>query len=317
MRIRIFLILIIALLILCCVNNCPNGDGSPGSEIGDAVFRSLNVWDLGRTKKCLVGHVALYRNSDGKTDWDPNVSIIDSDLKHSVIQATGEGTELGWQTFQFFLNNLKQNERGYTASELLSVETRKRLIENAKEQYGASYPQLFEEWYYPRIMTPNTPTEIGCFRCDGLVEYIYEQEGIEFFTEEEKKQCFFWDESGWLEFPKFYPEALRKRMKSNSPSKPELIITIPQNGASVETQMSIELVTDDGQNGSGIDRVEIYVDGLLLHLDDEDSDGEKTVHYIWNTQEIADGEHKIKVVSYDRAGNRTEKKILVHKDQIP
>jgi hypothetical protein len=314
MRIGILFLIIIALPFLV---GCPppNGSvGSPGSEMGDAVFRSLSKWDLGGTKTAVIGHAALYRNSNGQNDWDPDESMINSDLKHSVIQATGEGTELGWQTFEFFLNDLEQNEKGYTTSpQPLTVAARRRLVEHAKEQYGAAYPQCFEEWYYPKIMTPNSATEMGCFRCDGLVEYVYEQEGRGFFDEDKKKKCFFWDESGWIGFPEFFPEALRREMRLEQPKIPELEIINPQDDAVVEPQTVIKIKTNDGPYGSGIDRVEIHINDVLIHMDDVDEDGEKTVQYTWDTQGLESGSHKLKAISYDRAGNKVEKELSVRK----
>ncbi|GAH46294.1 unnamed protein product, partial [marine sediment metagenome] len=72
-----------------------------------------------------------------------------------------------------------------------------------------------------------------------------------------------------------------------------------------------------GPNGSGIDRVEIYVDNKLKCPDDEDCDGEKTLSYTWNTEGVHAGLHRITIKSYDRAGNIKEKEILVYKGSAP
>jgi hypothetical protein len=307
MRIKAYLILLVIASLF--FYECTPPGGSPGSEIGDVVFRPYGIAIVGSK----IGHAALYRNSNSKTDWDPESPIIDSDLEHSVIQASGEEVVLGWQSFSYFLSKLEQRGKGYTYSEPLSIETRKKLINHAIEQYGASYPHFFEEWYYPKIMTPNSPTEQGCFRCDGFVEYVYDQEGLGFFDLEEQEHCFFFNETEWLGFPVFFPEALRERMKPDNPCPPELNIISPVNGSTAELQTLIKVSSDDGPNGSGIDRIEIYIDDSRILKDDEDSDGQKSVNHIWETQEITSGEHEIKVIAYDRAGNKTEKSLKVQK----
>jgi len=117
-------------------------DRSPGSEIGDAVFRPLSIYDPGWVQWYAIGHTALYRNSNSFGDWEPFNDLIDSDLKHSVIQATGEGTTVNWQTFDFFLNGFPAIGGGYTCSNKPTIETRKNIVKRAVEQYGAAYPKL-------------------------------------------------------------------------------------------------------------------------------------------------------------------------------
>jgi len=295
-------------------------DYSPGSEIGDAVFRPLSVYDPSGAGWSAIGHAALYRNSKSMGDWNPFTDIIESDLNHSVIQATGQDVSVSWQTFQFFLSGFQQSGWGYTSPSTPSAGTRRNLIQNAKYQYGAAYPQKFNEWYYPKIMTPRNMAqgEPGCFRCDGLVEYVYEQEGMGFFTEDEKYHCWFKDSSGsWIGYPVFYPEALREKMKPEGPSKPLLDLISPQNGDTIDAEVQIQLTTDDVPTGSGIDRVDIFIDNQLKLRDDEDSDGEKEVNYTWNTEGAHAGLHRITIKSYDRAGNMKEEEILVYKGRAP
>ena len=157
---------------------------SPGSEMGDAVFRPLSVFR--GESWFLIGHAALYRNSDASDDWDSELeNMIDLDRRHSVIQATGENTVVGWHPFDFFLSGYSQSGKGYTAGGGVSTANRKALISHARNQYGATYPWPPDSaWYYPRIMTPNSApgSGDGCFRCDGLVEYCYEQIGKGFYN---------------------------------------------------------------------------------------------------------------------------------------
>ncbi len=48
---------------------------SPGSEIGDAVFRPLSFHDPSGPGCCVIGHAALYRNSKSVGDWVPFTDI--------------------------------------------------------------------------------------------------------------------------------------------------------------------------------------------------------------------------------------------------
>jgi len=240
-------------------------ESSPGSEMGDAVFRPLSIYDPGWQSWYAIGHTALYRSSNSFGDWDPLNDITDSDLEHSVIQATGEGTEVNWQTFEFFLNGFQALGGGYTHSNKPTTGTRKNIISIAKEQYGAAYPRLFDEWHYPKIMTPGYFDSTGhwvdgCFRCDALVEYCYEQEGMSFFTEDEKYHCWFRNSEGsWIGFPIFYPVALKNRMAPEAPNPPELEVTSPEDGDLIEDDVSIEFTADDGPKGSGIDIIYIFI----------------------------------------------------------
>ena len=300
---------------------------SPGSEIGNAVFRPLSVYDPGGQGWCMIGHTALYRCSNGNRDWSPDTSMKNSDLTQSVIQATGEGTVVGWHTFQFFLGGYQADGWGYTSSNRPNTVTRLKLIKDAKEQYGAKYPKLRanpdeNEWYYPKIMTPNSSpgSGDGCFRCDGLVEYVYEQENMGFFSEDEKYHCWFRDSLGhWIGFPIFYPQALRERMTDEGCYPPYLEMVEPQNGDTIENVVPIVVNTYDRPQGigSGIDRVDIFIDRNLMYRDDEDCDGVKEVNYTWDTNGVNAGLHRITVKSYDRAGNMAEKEILVYKGHAP
>ena len=109
----------VLILFLCILIGIVLGQHTtPRCEMGDVVFRPLIVFYNGSWLP--LGHAALYRNSDASGDWDPeSEDIIDTDLQHSVIQATGEGTVVNWHSFDFFINihelfyNEKLIERRY------------------------------------------------------------------------------------------------------------------------------------------------------------------------------------------------------------
>jgi len=311
---RYFSILIFSIFLVSYAQQ----DISPGSEIGDAIFRAM-IFDTPQWIN--AGHAAIYFCSEGFSEWDIQNSLKNSSGTHSVIQATGEGYEVNYWPFFVFLEGFTQWGNGYSVRGGLPTSTRKTIINIAKEQYGAKYPSLRDgEWYYPKIMTPRNMAqgEQGCFRCDGLVEYVYEQVAMGFFTEEEKRHCWFWDSNGnWIGWPKFNPSALMLRMSAEPAIFPEVEVTSPEDGDLIEDEVSIEFKVDDGSNGSGIDVVYIFIDNRLAHKDDEDSDGDKEVEYDWDCSGAEEGNHYIKIEAYDRAGNFIEKEIEVYKGEAP
>ena len=302
---------------------------SPGSEIGDAVFRPLGLWDI----LDLVEHAALYRNSDGRKCWDAQNSMTNSRFEHSVIQATGEGYVVSWQDFETFLNGLWQKGRGYTSSKgKINTNNRKLILQAARSQYGAWYPKFPEDWRWPYVMLSKQEAQTqgdtlypnGSFRCDGLVEWSYDQIGMGAFDVSEQMNCYF--EVEWvnnpphyeiLSIPIFYPAALRRRMVPEQPTPPEVEVVSPEEGEDVEDDIHIEFTADDGEYGSGIDVVYVYVDNELVYRDDEDSDGEKGVEYDYDASGLTEGNHYVKISVYDRAGNLREEEIKVYKGEAP
>ena len=300
---------------------------SPGSEIGDAVFRPLGLWDI----LDLVEHAALYRNSDGRKCWDAQNSMTNSRFEHSVIQATGEGCVVSWQDFETFLNGLWQKGRGYTKGNI-KTEDRRKILQAARSQYGAWYPKFPEDWRWPYVMLSKQEAQTqgdtlypnGSFRCDGLVEWSYDQIGMGAFDVSEQMNCYF--EVEWvnnpphyeiLSIPIFYPAALRRRMVPEQPTPPEVEVVSPEEGEDVEDNIHIEFTADDGEYGSGIDVVYVYVDNELVYRDDEDSDGEKGVEYDYDASGLTEGNHYVKISVYDRAGNLREEEIKVYKGEAP
>jgi len=315
--------IVTVLLGIFVILNGQQMEESPGSEIGDAVFRSKFI-NLPYTLNW--GHTGIYFCSAGLREWEVNGDLENSDGWHSVIQASGFGTEVGSVTFSYFLSGFTQWGKGYTSPRLLSVNERKNILNIARNQYGAKYPELHpfdpekNEWYYPKIMTPRDIAhgEEGCFRCDGLVEYVYEQVVGGFFSEEEKYHCWYMDENGnWNGFLIFCPRELMLRMVPEQPTPPEVEVVSPEEGEDIEDNIHIEFTADDGEYGSGIDVVYVYVDNELVYRDDEDSDGEKGVEYDYDASGLTEGNHYVKISVYDRAGNLREEEIKVYKGEAP
>jgi hypothetical protein len=163
---------------------------TPDCEIGDAVFR-LKAWE-----DILGGgfhHAGIYFCSHSKGDevyvetTPPYyINITDSDFKHSVIEAVGEH---GTVSCQPFVKSYVESPGGYKGaynSGNLTAYKRRWIIATAWEQKGAEY--ALKNW--PDIKNAKEDEHPGwSFRCDGLVEYCFEQIESGFFTDEEEKDC--------------------------------------------------------------------------------------------------------------------------------
>lgn len=126
---KITVIVYIILMFFSLVVNAQE-EVSPGSEIGDAMFRPIFSTDR------IFLHTGIYRNSESSNEWEPLLEdIIDSDLEHSVIQARREGEVLGLDNYYdgFFAGHPVSSQigRGYTASGI-NVYERQTIIAAAK-----------------------------------------------------------------------------------------------------------------------------------------------------------------------------------------
>jgi len=83
---------------------------------------------------------------------------------------------------------------------------------------------------------------------------------------------------------------------------PEVTIEGLANDASVNGTVAVSLDADEND----LDKVEIYVDGTLVTT----LTG-SPFQYTWDSNTVQDGTHTIKVVAYDKAGNKTEQQVSV------
>jgi hypothetical protein len=83
---------------------------------------------------------------------------------------------------------------------------------------------------------------------------------------------------------------------------PEVTIEGLANDASVNGTVAVSLDAEDND----LDKVEIYVDGTLVTT----LTG-SPFQYAWDSNTVPDGAHSIKVVAYDKAGNKTEQQVTV------
>ncbi len=88
---------------------------------------------------------------------------------------------------------------------------------------------------------------------------------------------------------------------------PTVSITSPEEGAIVRGAVTIQVDASDAT--SGILSVEFYVDGDLVFTDTS-----PPYKYRWDTTEVTDGSHTIRVVASDEAGNTAEQTISVAVD---
>ncbi|GEM_PF-4866524 len=309
---------------------------NPNCEKGDAIFRDL--WFFFSN----VGHSAIYLNSDSKfaekgqpdnyNKTDPRTApLLNSDLKHSVIQANGTSPQdqnkmlpLTARTFEGFLNGQRYWGAFNGVPGGLTYEQRKKVVYYAWLQIGCDY--VFLRW--PAIKLPSLYRDdgkrvfIGSFRCDGLVEYVYESINIHdergdnpndwgFFTEEEEKHLIstfypraladrMYEEQG-KEFPVYSPPQIKEITLKDSEGNP---IEPDEEGVyQVSGKITIEANISDGDYGSGVDRMvvlveddagdtfylngEEYVEGNTQipeeSLDDHDEDVEGTYTLAWDT----------------------------------
>jgi hypothetical protein len=276
---------------------------SPGGEIGNGIFRPLH--------SIIDKHAAIYRSSDAKKDWNPAFSIEESNFQHSVIQATGVQYLLHWQDYLTFLwgwHHITATQ-GNTCVDI-DIEKRKKIISTARSQYGAPYPS--QPWTWPAIKAPKnkyTQYPNGSFRCDGIIEYCYEQvfniyhinpDDRGFFSKLHEQLCYL----------SFTPTNLYMRMPLDFPKGPEVEIFINEEN-------EIVIFSDDKQNGSGVDWIGLYIDevyweeGLfgtinpqienLLFSCDDDADYVASVSV--PTATLPPETNRLIAVAADRAGN--------------
>jgi len=81
---------------------------------------------------------------------------------------------------------------------------------------------------------------------------------------------------------------------------PSVGILTPQNGAILSGTVAINFTATD-----------TYLDLLQLLIDQSEFNVTGTVSYSWDTTKVGDGTHVIKLVAYDRAGNRGETLVSV------
>ncbi len=89
-----------------------------------------------------------------------------------------------------------------------------------------------------------------------------------------------------------------------------LIVEITNPAANSKVSGKVEIQAT-ATSGKGVKNVEFYIDGKLLG-----NDSSEPYSYEWNTEEVKNGSHEIKVKAYDTANQTSEQKITVTVDNI-
>jgi len=90
---------------------------------------------------------------------------------------------------------------------------------------------------------------------------------------------------------------------------PTVSISSPVSGQTVYEIVTITVTTQDNE---GISKVEFFINDSLVLIDSE-----SPYQYEWNTTQYEDGEHIVKVVSYDNSDNSTESQpIMLNVDNV-
>ena len=80
---------------------------------------------------------------------------------------------------------------------------------------------------------------------------------------------------------------------------PTVTITLPQDGSTVYEIVTITCMSSDNE---GVDKVELWVNGVTTGL----TDNSEPYSFDWNTTTLEDGNYTIIIRSYDTSGNTTD-----------
>jgi hypothetical protein len=77
---------------------------------------------------------------------------------------------------------------------------------------------------------------------------------------------------------------------------PTVSVSSPVNGATVKDTIAVSATATDNSDGTGVDKVEFYIDDIL-----KSTDTTSPYAYPWDSKSVSDGSHTIKVKAYDKA----------------
>jgi len=271
----------------------------PVFEKGDAIYRKGDfpgAW--------ILGHAGLYWEwEDLDRDGEPNDP---DDLKtHKTIESRKEEGGVVEKTFEdFYTGYIFWGV--YTKLSLCATQ-RRVIVDTAENQKGCRY-EFF--WGY------KSPDE--SFRCDGLVEYCYEEAGADIVGFDT-----------WLTLtPMGQRNALSERESAEVVEAKIHEINIKGSTAPfkngkywVDEDATIVPYANDGPNGSGITLMELWLGepddtpdempGKRLMLDDTDYRIIHIYSYAWFINTVEEGGYDLYVKGYDQAGNVKVTKVPV------
>lgn len=207
----------------------------------------------------------------------------------------------------------------------LSAYKRRRLLEDfAFFQRGALYGFILFNingniWYLRSYKSPKVPgVSPGYFRCDGFVEWCYEQIGEEIVPFDEVPFPLF------PILPSMFPKQLFYNLSEFTPVPPDFYVISPEWHDTVQGEVSIIVDVNDGENGSGPYVVKAFLDHEPIYPpldkyspyyigeDEHKEDIEGTYIIQWNTSYLEEGLHTIYIRAYDQAGNHSDGYVEVY-----
>ncbi|PIV64514.1 MAG: hypothetical protein COS11_01770, partial [bacterium (Candidatus Ratteibacteria) CG01_land_8_20_14_3_00_40_19] len=265
-------------------------------EKGDTIYRKGFL--------VILGHAGLYKEWK---DEDP-----DNYEEHKIIEIKGWGDVVEIDNgFDQFYN---QGFWSVRTNNDIDCQQRRKIINIAKAQKDKKY-NFF--WGYKG---PNT------FRCDGLVEYCYEQAGIDIVPGDT------WSPIIAL-FPGrilLTPEVQMKRQSVRTSAQLEEItfhkegeievgeaitpkIKYEDGKYHVKDTVSIKFYASDGSVGSGLTRAELwlgypddtpdFLPGKRIYEDDSNHDVDHLYTASFDTTTVDNGEYNLYAKAFDQAGN--------------
>ena len=150
-------------------------------EVGDAIYRHLLLFGISEA------HAGLYYRYTGGDPRDPE--------NHKIIHVVGIGDTVVEETLHDFTEGRTSAYYGaYTANPngKLSYETRQDILRTALELKGIPYVSVSE---FLNTLIPDWSddfwsgevNDIARIRCDGVVEYSYEKNGIQVWARDSNK----------------------------------------------------------------------------------------------------------------------------------
>jgi hypothetical protein len=165
------------------------------------------------------------------------------------------------------------------------------------EAEGKSYPQIHDILFYVDKDNPKGP------------EPRYPENDPQF--ENWEKPVIEWAKRNIPDFETVYNQPLpqNKQLVStdNSPEKLSLVINKPENGAFITNPIDLDVSI---KSGSDIVKVEIYFNGTLVELKNENF-GKNYVYRAQINPTNFELQNSLKITALDAANNKTEKEIIV------
>jgi hypothetical protein len=281
-------------------------------EKGDAIYRKGFI---SNPIVYIYGHAGIFY------EWPITEADSHDSSQYATIEILGPGTTVSKNNISKFLSDGPEFWGVYKNANLTYLQ-RNKIVDTAKSQSGKKYHAL---WGYKK---PGVS-----FRCDGLVEYCYEQVGIDLVP----------GDTWSPEIAKFPRRNLMSPLaQKNSPRLVERtsaevetveLERVLQNGEEIEPDendiysvydrpitdiVTIEVNVSDGDYGSGIRMVDFWVgapddtpnifesnnSGKRIAIDEhkEAVGGIYTVD--WDVDDFDEGEYTLHILAYDQAGNR-------------